>query len=230
VPQTVSSPSRIRGSPIRLFPAIVSVLGTHSSNATADGGSLDSPCRPRRKQHGRPESFILSKCGPHSVPIAPAKVGPSNSSNDLTALVVRIAQENQDWGYRRIQGALANLGHECARSTIAVILRRHGIEPAPDRNQKQLGKSFLRHHWELMVAADFFTTEVWTSKGLTRYLVLFYIDLTTRKIAIAEIASHANGLWMSQVGRNATDAMDGVLSGKRFVIQDRDPLFTAEFQ
>ena len=91
-------------------------------------------------------------------------------------------------------------------------------------------KKFLRHHWELMVAADFFTTEVWTSKGLTRYLILFFIDLSTRKVAIAGIASRANGLWMSQVGRNATDAVDGILNGKRFLIHDRDPLFTAEFQ
>src|SRR5436305_3957362 len=56
------------------------------------------------------------------------------------------------------------------------------------------------------------------------------IELSTRKIAIAGIASRANGLWMSQVGRNATDAVDGILNGKRFLIQDRDPLFTAEFQ
>jgi hypothetical protein len=81
-----------------------------------------------------------------------------------------------------------------------------------------------------MVAADFFTTGVWTSKGLTRYMVLFFIDLSTRKIAIAGIASRANGLWMSQVGRKATDAVDGILNGKRFLIHDRDLLFTAEFQ
>jgi putative transposase len=74
------------------------------------------------------------------------------------------------------------------------------------------------------------TTEARRSKGLTRYLVLFFIDLSTRKVAIAGIASHANGLWMSQVGRNATDALDGILTGKRFLIHDRDPLFTAEFQ
>ena len=81
-----------------------------------------------------------------------------------------------------------------------------------------------------MIAADFFTTEVWTSKGLKRYMVLFAIDLSTRKIAIAGIASHANGLWMSQVGRDARDAVDGILNGKGFLIHDRDPLLTAEFQ
>ena len=87
-----------------------------------------------------------------------------------------------------------------------------------------------RRHWELVVAADFFITEIWTAKGLTRYLVLFFIDLSTRKVEVAGIASRANGLWMSQVGRHVTDAVDGILSGKSFLIHDRDPLFTAEFQ
>jgi transposase InsO family protein len=85
-------------------------------------------------------------------------------------------------------------GHECARSTIAAILRRYGIEPAPARNRKTTWKELLKRHWELMVAADFFTTEVWTSKALTRYMVLFFIDLSTRKIAIAGIASRASDL------------------------------------
>jgi hypothetical protein len=47
---------------------------------------------------------------------------------------------------------------------------------------------------ELIVAADVFTTEVWTSKGLTRFFVLFFINLSTRKVAVAGIASRANGL------------------------------------
>ena len=158
------------------------------------------------------------------------KPGRPVTKKELAALVVRMAEENHDWGYRRIQGALANLGHECARSTIADILRRHGIEPAPERNRRTTWKQFLKQHWELMVAADFFTTEVETIKGLTRYLVLFFIDLSTRKVAIAGIASHVNGLWKGQVGRHITDAVDGILNGKRFLIHDRDPLFTAEFQ
>jgi putative transposase len=36
-------------------------------------------------------------------------------------------------------------------------------------------------------------------------------------------------LWMTQIGCNLTDAVDGLLKGKRYVIHDRDPLFTAEF-
>ena len=79
------------------------------------------------------------------------------------------------------------------------------------------------------MAADFFTVEAWTREGLTRFLVLFLIDLSTRRVEIAGLAKRANGLWMSQVARNLSDAAEGFLVGKRYLIHDRDPLFTAEF-
>jgi hypothetical protein len=123
-------------------------------------------------------------------------------------------------GYRRIQGALSNLGHKIARSTIAGILKRRGIEPAPERNRKTTWKEFLVRHWELIVAADFFTAEVWTRRGVKRFLILFFIDLSTRKVEIAGIASATNGLWMSQIGRRVTDAVDGILNGKRYLIHE----------
>jgi hypothetical protein len=59
--------------------------------------------------------------------------------------------------------------------------------------------------------------------------VLFFIELSTRRVEIAGIAVTANGLWMDQIGRNLTDSMDGILNGKRYLIHDRDPLFTGEF-
>src|SRR5215471_768995 len=141
----------------------------------------------------------------------------------------RRESENRDWGYRRILGALSNLGYRIARGTVANILKQHGIEPAPERNRKTTWKEFLSRHWELIVAADFFTIEIWTRKGLQRFLVLFFIELSTRKVEIAGIASAANGLWMSQIARNLTAADEGILSGKRYLIHDRDPLFTDEF-
>ena len=60
-------------------------------------------------------------------------------------------------------------------------------------------------------------------------MVLFFLELSTRKVEIAGIAAVANGVWMSQIGRNVTDADQGILMGKRYLIHDRDPLFTAEF-
>jgi transposase InsO family protein len=79
------------------------------------------------------------------------------------------------------------------------------------------------------VAADFFTIEAWTRSGLTRFLVLFLIDLSSRRVEIAGLSRQANGLWMSQAARNLCDAAEGFLVGKRYLIHDRDPLFTVEF-
>jgi putative transposase len=109
------------------------------------------------------------------------------------------------------------------------MLERHGIEPAPERSRKTTWKELLRRRWGLIVAADFFAIEAWTRRGLQRFVILFFMDLSTRKVEIAGIASRPDGLWMDQIGGNLTDAVDGLLKGKRYVIPDRDPLFTAQF-
>ena len=98
---------------------------------------------------------------------------------EIRRLVVRMATENRDWGYTRIQGALANLDHHVARGTIANILKQHGIEPAPERQRRTTWQEFLKTHWDVLAAADFFTVEVWTCSGLTRFAVLFVIELAT---------------------------------------------------
>jgi len=119
--------------------------------------------------------------------------GRPRTTTETTALVLRFANENRSWGYLRIQGALANVGHMLARNTIANILKRHGIEPAPERSRRTTWKEFLSRHWNQIVASDFFTVEVWTCSGLKRYVVLFFMDLSTRRVQIAGIASCANG-------------------------------------
>jgi len=134
--------------------------------------------------------------------------------NEIESLVVGTARENRDWGYRRIQGALANLGHEVARGAIANILTEHGLEPAPERSRKTTWKEFLSRHWDVIAGADFFTVELWTRSGLTRFIVLFLIDPSTRRVAIADIAAKASGIWMGQVARNLCDAGGRVLDGE----------------
>src|SRR4051812_14031961 len=99
---------------------------------------------------------------------AQRRPGRPRTASEIEALVVRWAEENREWGYRRLQDVLSPLGHQIARSTIADILQRHGMEPAPERSRKTTWKEFLARHWELMVAADFFTVEVWTRRGLQR--------------------------------------------------------------
>jgi putative transposase len=149
---------------------------------------------------------------------------------DLREFILYMARANRAWGYTRIQGALQNLGHEFGRSNIAKVLKETGIEPAPDRQKKTTWKEFLRTHWEVLAAADFFCVEVWTALGLVRYHVFFAIRLATREVHIAGIIPEPNGPWMKQVARNLTDANCGFLKGCRYLLHDRASLFSEDFR
>jgi putative transposase len=91
-------------------------------------------------------------------------------AEEVEQLVLRMAEENSTWGYRRIQGALANLGHPIDKLTVRNILRRHHMDPAPQRRKAGMSWSqFLTMHWEVLAATDFFTVEVATWHGLVTY-------------------------------------------------------------
>lgn len=149
---------------------------------------------------------------------------------EITELVLRMARENQSWGYTRIQGALRNVGHKVGRTTIANILSEHGIEPAPERGKKMTWAEFLRAHWGVLAAADFFTVEVWGIRGLVTFYVFFVIELATRRIEIAGITTGPSEVWMTQVGRNLTDPFGGFLTNKRYIILDRDSKYSTAFR
>ncbi len=137
---------------------------------------------------------------------------------ELVALVVRMARENGGWGYTRIQGAMANLGHRVGRGTIGRILKEHGIEPAPERGKEMSWSVFLKAHWKVLAASDFFTVEVWSWSGLITYYVLFVMELATRRIYIAGVTKHPDTPWMLQIARQLTDGVDGILLDKRYII------------
>jgi putative transposase len=100
----------------------------------------------------------------------------------------RIAEENRTWGYRRIQGALANLGHPIDAITVRNILRRHHLEPAPKRRKAGMSwPQFLKIHWDVLAATDFFTVEVATWHGLVTYYVLVVMELSTRRVHLAGV-------------------------------------------
>ncbi len=148
----------------------------------------------------------------------------------IAGLTVRMAQENPRWGYTRIQGALNNVGHRVGRTTIANILERNGIDPAPERGRRMTWSPFLRVHWDVLAAADFFTVEVWGPRGLVTFYVFFLIELATRRIEIAGITPSPNEAWMLQISRNLTGPIDGFLADKKFVILDRDSKYSAAFR
>ena len=148
---------------------------------------------------------------------------------DVAELVVRMAIDNPRWGYTRIRGALSNLGHTIARTTVKRILHDHGVDPAPERSRHMPWKTFLQAHWEGLAACDLFTVEVLTLAGLRRYLVFFVIELRSRHVTIAGIHPQPGGAWMEQQARNLTDLVDGCLRRARPLIHDRDPLSTRVF-
>ena len=161
-----------------------------------------------------------------------ARKGPGRPrlAQEITDLVPRMARENTSWGYDRIQGVLTNIGYVVAPDTVKNILKRHGIEPAPEREKRTSWKTFLKTHWEVMVATDFFTVEVWTACGLVTYYVLFVIRLKTRCVHIAGVTTATNGAYMKRVARNLTDVSDGFLANSRYLIMVRDTKYTEDFR
>ena len=141
-----------------------------------------------------------------------------------------MARDNGGWGYTRICGALANLGHHISRSTVKNILLEAGMDPSPQRSKVMSWSAFLRAHWGAIAAMDFFTVEVLTLGGLVRHHVLFVINLATRRVEFCGITVDPDGAWVQQIARNLTDAVDGFLLKHHHLIMDRDPVFTRDFR
>jgi putative transposase len=149
---------------------------------------------------------------------------------EIRDLVVRLARENPRWGYDRIQGALANLGHKISDTTVKNILGAHGIEPAPQRKRRPTWKTFLKAHWDVLAAVDFTTVEVWSKKGLVTFYLLFVMELATRRVHFAGVTPAPDDRWMKQIARNLTSVDGGFLVGKRYLLMDRDTKFSAAFR
>jgi transposase InsO family protein len=158
------------------------------------------------------------------------KPGRPAFSQEIRDLIVRIAQENPTWGYDRIQGALANLGHEISDTSVANILKEHGVEPAPKRRRTTTWKTFLQAHWEVLAAVDFTTVEVWTKNGLMTFYLLVVMELATRRVHFAGTTVSPEDSWMKQIARNLTGADDGFLLRKRYLLMDRDTKFSEGFR
>ena len=157
-------------------------------------------------------------------------VGRPPVGQEIVDLVVRFARENVTWGYDKIQGALANLGHKISDQTVGNILKEHGIEPAPERKRQTTWATFLKAHWDVLGSIDFTTIEVWTKGGLVTYYLLFVMEVATRRVHFAGCTPNPDGPWMKQIARNLTDCEDGFLNGKRVLIMDRDKKFSEAFR
>jgi len=149
---------------------------------------------------------------------------------ELEKLVIKLITENPTWGSNRIVGALDNLGFKVSDSTIDNIRRRNGFDPAPVRGKNSTWRRFLQAHWESLIAADFFTTEVLAWNGLVTFYTLFVIDLRSRSVHVCGTTVSPNAQWMRQVARQLVDAADGFALRKTHLIIDRDTKYAEGFR
>jgi transposase InsO family protein len=152
--------------------------------------------------------------------------GRPSTSTSVKTLIIRMARENPAWGHRRIQGELARLGHAIAASTVWEVLHAAGIGPAP-RRAGPTWQEFLASQAHAIIACDFLAVE---TVLLKRLHVLVFIEHGTRRLHLAGVTARPTGEWVAQQARNLAMDLDGRLGTLRFLIHDRDPVFTTAFR
>ena len=146
-------------------------------------------------------------------------------ADELATLIIALATDNPTWGYLRIQGELLSLGHRVAASTIAKVLRTHGIKPAP-RRTSTTWRQFLRRQAASIVACDFFSVD---TVSLRRLYVLFFIHHRTRRVFFAGVTTNPNREWVTQCARNVTEDLRDAGVTVRYLLRDRDGKFGPGF-
>jgi putative transposase len=131
---------------------------------------------------------------------------------EVRELVVRLARENPSWGYRRVQGELVGLGVKLAANTVWTILKEAGIEPAPKRLEQNWSE-FLRQQAASVLECDFLTVD---TLFLKRFYVLFFMELSTRRVHLAGITANPDGCWVTQQARNLLMQLDDEMSSRGF--------------
>lgn len=133
----------------------------------------------------------------------------------VSALIVRLGRENPRWGYQRIRGELLKLGIRVSATTVRTTLLRHGLDQAPLRIGPTWSE-FLRSQAAGILACDFFTVETLRLKTL---YVLFFIELSTRRVHLVQATACPDSAWVTQQARNL--AIEERLTGILFLLRDR---------
>jgi putative transposase len=157
----------------------------------------------------------------------PNRTGRPPVSTEITALIARLATENNSWGYKRIQDELLKLGYQVSASTIRRVLKALKIPPAPQRRTDTTWRHFLHTQAATMLATDFFHVDC--AVTLQRLYCLFVMEVGSRYVHILGITANPDGPWTTQQIRNLLMDLGNRATGFRFLVRDRAGQFTAAF-
>jgi len=156
---------------------------------------------------------------PHKQPGRPRLARPTRE------LVLRLARENPNWGYKRIVGELRGLGIAVSASSVRAILSAAGVPPAPQRDSLSW-REFLRQQASAIIACDFLTVEtLW----LKRIYILFFISLERRRIELIASTQNPDSVWVTQQARNLVMALNDRQQSFRVLIHHRDRKLSGSF-
>jgi len=159
---------------------------------------------------------------------------PREITDELRKLVIRLAKQNMQWGYRRIVGELLKLKISISKSTVMRILNDADIYPDPDKDKPgnrsdTAWRAFVRLHINTIVACDFFCKNIWTVTGTQCAYCLMFIHLGSRRIWTSPATYHPNAQWINQKTRHATMWMEEHHIKAEYLIRDRDSKYTNMF-
>ena len=157
------------------------------------------------------------------------KRGRKPISQEIVDEVLKLAQNNPDWGYDRIAGTMRYLGYDVCASTVKHILSDYGIVPDPERRLRGDWDQFIETQQYSTASTDFAQVERLTPFGLVRESLLFFMDIGSREVRLGGIVHAPDSNWTTQIARNMCDMWDGFLLGKKYLIHDRDSLFNKRF-